>query len=274
MPRHALRLRPVGARTPVELRTGLTKLAIGSILPRKGTDTRPLSASHVVGLAANISLLGLLEPIVVDTAGHLLAGAHRLAALQLLAIADPDERRATFLGRLEGQDSTAKPTGEAAKLADQIASLDTAHFSAAYPGFVVPVNAIEILNRRYGESDKALAIEAAENTARRQYSPAEVRALADRLQEAGYTHKPGKPKAGEKPAIPVLEAALGLSRRQIQKVLNTPASAPKPSEVELAKAAFRRAAARLMKLYERGCGPISKDLLLTARTVVDRLKVP
>ena len=43
--------------------------------------------------------------------------------------------------------------------------------------------------------------------------------MAERFKAAGYTARPGKPKAGEKTVLGALEAAVGRSRRQIQRVL-------------------------------------------------------
>jgi ParB family chromosome partitioning protein len=70
------------------------------------------------------------------------------------------------------------------------------------------------------EPDKALAIEATENEKRRDYTPTEVRAIADRLRAAGYRDAPGKPKKGEKALRPALELIIGKSIRQVRRYLN------------------------------------------------------
>jgi hypothetical protein len=66
-----------------------------------------------------------------------------------------------------------------------------------------------------------LAAEAAENVARRQYTPAEVKALAKRLRDAGYRESVGKPKKGEKALRPALEMVLGKSASTIRRMLGT-----------------------------------------------------
>jgi hypothetical protein len=64
-----------------------------------------------------------------------------------------------------------------------------------------------------------LAIEAAENNVRRQYTAHEIMVLAERFKAAGYKTTSGKPKAGEKTVLSALEAAVGRSKRQIQRIL-------------------------------------------------------
>jgi ParB family chromosome partitioning protein len=237
MPRTTLTFAQHGAAKPLDLKVGPRTVAVSDVRLRKDGDTRQLNLRHVVTLAESISVLGLLEPIVVATTGHLLAGGHRLAALQLLAIANPAERRATFLDRAGFADLA--PTQELARFLDRIVRLGAAHGN-------VPVQVTDVTGR--GSADLALAIEAAENTTRRQYSRAEVVALAERFKTAGYTAKPGKPAAGEKPVMSALEAALGLSRRQIQRILNGGASSTpaKGGDWPKATAALRRAADRVV----------------------------
>ena len=82
---------------PWHAKPGSHMAVINSIKNVAGDRTRPLRASHVVALAESIAVLGLLEPLIVDTLGHLLAGAHRLAALRILATADAARRRNDFL---------------------------------------------------------------------------------------------------------------------------------------------------------------------------------
>jgi hypothetical protein len=67
-------------------------LPLTAIRPRPGGDTRVLRPSHVLNLAESIAAVGLVEPPTVDNRGHLLAGAHRLAALSLLAEPNPAAR--------------------------------------------------------------------------------------------------------------------------------------------------------------------------------------
>ena len=121
-------------------------LSIDKILPRV-EDTRQLNQAHVEALAESIAVLGLIHPIAVDINGRLLAGGHRLAAIQYLQVNDFKSYSKYFK------------------------------------------NGIPI--RRYefdAKSDlaQAIAIEATENEKRRDYTPAEVRELADKLEAAGY----------------------------------------------------------------------------------------
>ena len=63
-------------------------LPLGKILDRT-SDTRGLSSQHVTDLAESIAVLGLLEPLVVDSRGRLVAGGHRKAAVFVLKEANP-----------------------------------------------------------------------------------------------------------------------------------------------------------------------------------------
>ncbi len=54
------------------------------IIQNFSSDTRPLNPRHVESLAESIAVLGLIEPLVLDNQGRLLAGGHRLEAIRLL----------------------------------------------------------------------------------------------------------------------------------------------------------------------------------------------
>ena len=247
MARTKIQLTPVSAANDeFDLKPGLANVHIGSIRLRKDSNTRPLKASHVVDLAESIAVLGLLEPIVIDTAGHLLAGGHRLAALQLLAVSAPMARRKDFLERCgwTPTKTEATPPPELASLADHIAMLGEAPLADLHPKHDIPVQIVDVSGR--GGSERALAIEAAENNVRRQYTADEIVALAKRFKAAGYKTTSGKPKAGEKTMLSALEAAVGRSKRQIQRILTGEPTSEK-SEWEKATAALRRAAARVVK---------------------------
>jgi ParB family transcriptional regulator, chromosome partitioning protein len=58
-------------------------LPLPKILDRV-TDTRELKLQHVEVLMMSMAVLGLVEPLVVDICGRLLAGGHRKAAIYLL----------------------------------------------------------------------------------------------------------------------------------------------------------------------------------------------
>ena len=65
----------------------------------------------------------------------------------------------------------------------------------------------------------ALAAEAAENTARKDYTPAEVQALAQRLRAAGYRETGGRPRRGEKALRPALEMVMGVAKNTTRRML-------------------------------------------------------
>lgn len=145
------------------------------------SDTRPLRQDHVDQLAESIAVLGLIEPIVVDIRGRLLAGGHRKAAIL--------------------QIYKQKPKAYAQQFPDDM-----------IPVRVMPFDADE-------EPDRALQIEISENEKRRDYTPEEVRLLADRLRTAGYVDTPGRPTKGEKRLRPALEVIVGKSLRSVRRYL-------------------------------------------------------
>jgi ParB-like nuclease domain len=158
-------------------------LPLEQITERPGGDTRPLTQSHVESLAESIAAVGLIQPIAVDLQGRLLAGGHRLAAIEYLQANDHDSFNQWFS---QG----------------------------------VPI-------RQYGfdaeqEPELALAIEATENEKRRDYTPVEVRELADRLKSAGYNYTSGRPAKGQKSLIPSLSVIVGKSDKTIRRYLSDP----------------------------------------------------
>lgn len=159
------------------------ELPLEEIQPRPHASTRDLNPQHVKALAESIRALGLLEPLVVDRFGRLVAGAHRLAALRSLAV------------------SGDWPTS-------------------------VPVRVLVKLDAA-SDARGALLVELAENEKRKDYSPSEVRALADRLRSAGFRDRGGRPRRGEKPLMPALEVAIGKSRRRIYQLLENRQGKPK-----------------------------------------------
>ena len=126
--------------------------------------------------------------------------------------------------------------------------LGDAPLTNLYSKFVIPVQVVDVSGR--GGSERALAVEAAENNVRREYTKEEITALAERFKAAGYKTTSGKPKSGEKTMLSALEAAVGRSKRQIQRILTGEPTLEK-SEWERAKDAFRRAATRVMKAGRR-----------------------
>jgi ParB family transcriptional regulator, chromosome partitioning protein len=163
-------------------------LPLDKITDRPGDDTRPLNQAHVEALAESIAVVGLIQPIAVDSQGRLLAGGHRRAAIVHLQMNNP----------------TA--------------------FSQWFGGGI-PIHRFDFDASQ--DERRALEIEASENEKRRDYTPDEVRRLADRLVEAGYTNQRGGVKKGTKAIGPSLEVITGKSRRTIERYLS------KPSKPEL-----------------------------------------
>jgi ParB family chromosome partitioning protein len=257
--RPKIRLKPVGKTSgSLSLKAGIPRVAIDDIRLRREGDSRELSAAHVVTLAESIAALGPLEPIVVDLDGYLLAGGHRLAAFQLLIAGNGEDRRRQFLGRVVGaaevewvvEDSKGDKTAKEPKksllneLADRIAAIDASDFTEKYI-IRLPVIAVDTTGK--GGEGLALAVEAAENSIRKQYSREEVQALARKLAKAGYTTRAGRPKTGERSARPVLEVLVGVSGRHLSRLLGTQDEAiGGKGPVELAVAALTRAANRVL----------------------------
>lgn len=155
-------------------------LPLSRINPR-AEDTRPLHDSHVKDLAESIGALGLIEPLVVDIKGVLLAGGHRLAAIQLL-----------------------KET-------------NSELYQRQFPDDLIPVRVM--LFDAEAEPERSLQVELAENEKRVNYSRDQIEQLAERLRSLNYRDIPGRPKAGEKSLGPALAVAIGVSARYVRKVL-------------------------------------------------------
>ena len=156
-------------------------IPLDSIQERLSGDTRPLNQKHAEALAENIGAIGLIEPLVLDNQKRLLAGGHRLAALHLL------------------------------RQNDQPA------FSHQFPNGTIPVRFLPFDSEQ--DTELALQIEVAENEQRRDYTPTEVRAVADKLREAGYRTVAGRPKKGEKALVPALSLIFGKSLRTVERYL-------------------------------------------------------
>lgn len=176
------------------------------ILDRWAEDTRSLDPEHVDALAESIlSLEKLLQPIAVDTANRLVAGGHRRAAVCQIV------------------KSKKKDVVEARE--------------RIFPGGQVPVHR---LNFDSAEDEAgALAAEAAENEKRKDYSAAEVKAIARKLEALGYERTVGKPKKGSKSLIKALGAITKKSRSALYNDLGSAKSGAEtkaePSNTEKAE---------------------------------------
>lgn len=152
-----------------------------SLIQDRDDDTREINQSHVKSLADSIAVLGLIEPLVIDKNGKLLAGGHRKAAIALLA------------------------------------ELNSAAYKTHFPENHVPVRVINISSDE--NPDHAIEIEISENELRKDYSRAEILAIAERLRQAGYKDNPGRPKKGEKRLKPALSTIFGKSIRTVERYL-------------------------------------------------------
>lgn len=157
------------------------KMPLAHIHPREA-DTRPLHAQHVADLAESIAALGLIEPLVVDSKGVLLAGGHRLAAIQALKETNPDI------------------------------------YNQQFPDDLIQVHRLSFDAEQ--DPERALQVELAENEKRVNYTRDQIERLADRLRALNYRETKGRPKEGEKALGPALAVAIGVSTRYVRKVLS------------------------------------------------------
>jgi ParB family chromosome partitioning protein len=210
-------------------------LDLEAIRPRAGADTRPARLADVVTLAESIAAVGLVQALTVDRNHRLVAGLHRLAACRLLCFVKP-EARAVFLSSLEGWGKVNRE--------EILTRAQALPISADLPE---PLRAEKVPCRVLSDLDAeadpgaALAAEAAENTARRDYTAAEVAAVADRLRKAGYRDKPGRPRSGERALRPALALVLGVDVSTIRRHLNAPEKPAHMSEFSEIVARLRRA---------------------------------
>lgn len=175
-----------------EERGNLSTLRLERIKLR-AADTRPLNEKHVTSLKESIAILGLIEPLAVDADRVLLAGGHRLAAIKLLQDQGPEI------------------------------------FLQLFPEEKIPVRVMPFSASK--EPERALQIEVAENEHRRDYTPAEVRSIAEHLRSAGYQDVSGRPNQGEKPLMPALSVVVGKSLRTLQRYLK---DSPEKSTTDVA----------------------------------------
>lgn len=165
-----------------ELMTDHTTVPLAQIQPRIH-GTRKNVPSHVNLMLESIRVLGLIEPLVVDQKFRLLAGGHRLEALR----------------RLQSEDHTA--------------------FTKHFPGDRIPVRIMAF--DAAADPQQAMAIEVAENALRRDYTPTEVKKIAEELIKAGYRDVSGRPKEGEKALAPALAVVIGRSVRTVRRHLKS-----------------------------------------------------
>lgn len=147
----------------------------------RASETRQLNQKHVDSIVLSIEAIGLIEPLVVDQDGVLLAGGHRKEAIALL------------------QQS------------------NLAAFKQHFQDGLIPVRVMPFTVA--DNPEWALDVEVSENEVRRDYSKKEVLDIAKRLREAGYKDTPGKPKKGEKRLKPAIQKIIGKSMRTVERYL-------------------------------------------------------
>jgi len=177
-------------------------------IKNRETDTRPLNQFHAEALAESIAVLGLLEPLVVDLRNRLLAGGHRLSAIKILK----EQNLKTYQLHFPSDEIQVR---------------------------VMPFDA-------ESNPDLALQVEVAENEHRRDYTPAEVRTLAERLQKQGYKRLKGRPGKGEKSLMQALAFVVNKSKRTVERYLQQDNNDTEKSATDVALSGERTA---LKKAY-------------------------
>jgi ParB family transcriptional regulator, chromosome partitioning protein len=158
-----------------------SRLPIEAVLDRHCGDSRELNPIHVEALMDSIAAVGLVQAITVDSKGRLLAGGHRRAAIRTLKETSPE--------------------------------VYAEHFASGVPVLTLDFDSAD-------DEERALAIEAAENEKRRDYTRNEVRELAERFRAAGYRTIEGRPKNGQKSLLPALGSIVGKSKSTLLRYLN------------------------------------------------------
>ena len=169
-------------------------MPLDAIKPRPHAQTRPADPSHVAALADSIAAVGLISPIAVDANGVLLAGLHRLDAIKALQ------------------------------------AIDRKRFDELF-GAGVPVRRFDF--DAVTDPSQAIIVEATENEQRRDYTPEEVRQLADRLVAAGYVQREGRPAKGEKALRPALALIIGKSEITVKRYLQPPKETQSSDQVSV-----------------------------------------
>lgn len=186
----------------------------------------------------SIAILGLLEPLVIDKKGRLLAGAHRRAAIYLLK----DQNKLSY--------------------------------EKQFPNDLIPVRIINFDAEQ--DPDLALQIEITENEKRRDYTPNEVRSLAETLRQAGYVDVKGRPAKEQKALRPALELIVGKSLRTVRRYLNTDTEKSVTNvrllETEVQVSALKRLRSELVRWQNTSSEPEIHELNLVNRDVAKLIR--
>lgn len=179
---------------------------------------RAISAKHLLSLAESICAHGLISPPSVDLNNVVLAGAHRVAACQLIEHEDLVQRRELFLMLTDQHeiDRSQLPIQLQNNLA-LLDALDHASWRQQHPQGRIPVRIYSFDSIR--DESRALTVEVVENEKRRNFTRDEIAPLVDRLKKAGFKATRGKPKPGERPLSAELGTILGVSRRTVVRLL-------------------------------------------------------
>lgn len=225
---------------PAQPKTSGTTLLLSNIKDRHGGDTRPLNNDHVQALAESIAAVGLIEPLVVDIQGHLLAGGHRRAAIEYLREHHPEA------------------------------------YQEQFPDNCIPVRQLAFVAE--DEPERALGIEVTENERRRDYTAAEVKQLAKRLRSAGYVDRRGRPKEGELRLKPALEVIIGKSARTVQRLLYENDAGNKDKEIRpndrIKKEQYLKKALTALKAWEKlGADDVyEKELYANLSNIIEKIE--
>ena len=232
------------------------EMPLDQIFNRPDGDTRAVDPLHVLDLAESFVAVGLLEPLVLDAKNHLVAGAHRWAAVRLLA---SNDRKAEFEALLTGP-----IPGKRSLIDERLQALppDTK------PWQTIPVHRLNIDARENPQA--ALAAEVAENERRRDYTKIEVKQLAERLKSHGFRHVVGRPKAGEKSLTPALEAIVGKSRATIWRMLGDSPEIVSNETISTPTALAIRKIEGAIRLLDTDEG--HSDIVNTLKELVNRLR--
>lgn len=249
-----LRLATDSPEAPPELLTDLRmdtptgERSLANIHPCPSLS-RPLNPRHIVDLARSICAFGLIEPLAIDVEDTVVAGSHRLAALQILSTPPPE--RGALLAHLCPHGSAKELLALAGEPVQGLMPAPGVLDLTRIPCRILPWSQAQ-------KPDEAWRVQVAENERRRDYKPSEVRALADRLREQGYRFAKGF-KEGQQAALPVLSALIGVSTRHVRRLLAAEDGTvidPKDQRTDVRKEASA-IAGRLKKLKQRAAGELS-----------------
>lgn len=194
-------------KTKVEEAKSIQIVPLQNIRNRHMEDTRPAAPKHILSLAESIAALGILQPLALDKKHRLIAGLHRLSAIKLIASSDREE----FFNNLGG-----KVDESIREQLDTLPHLSTLALPLSQGELPCVILDFDSAN----DTEAALAAEAAENTARKGYSSDEIANIAQKLLNAGYTERDGRPKKGEKALRPTMEMILGMTSKQVRHALD------------------------------------------------------